>query len=226
MNLPSWLEKSHPELFPPSTLPLVVKAFHVAPPVAAISVMVRLDALTVPLACDNVATEPSVVDRRNFWLAPDVAKAPTVLVAPFFKSNVPFVSVKVLVAPSVSASWHSTVTFDEFIVMAWSIVMLFDVIFCVPDDFSMEIAPAVKNDVVMVGESLRSPNTLRPTNNQVPENPVKSMLPHEKPDPMFSDPDPAFTFTDIGLAELVLPRIPMVTPDRKLPIISRSGVPV
>lgn len=50
---------THPVLLPLSTQPLEVSDVHVAPPVAAMSLMAQKLTLTVPDALDNVARVPA-----------------------------------------------------------------------------------------------------------------------------------------------------------------------
>ena len=73
------------------------------------SLIVMLDALTVPLACDNVNCVPGIELPMLIDGLPAMANVPAVLVEPAENLTAVEVSVSVLVAPMVSASANATV---------------------------------------------------------------------------------------------------------------------
>lgn len=92
--------KFHPRLFPPSTLPSAVNAFHVAPPVALMSLMETFDTETVPLASLRVARDPAEVVSSVMRLpgVPDKVNALTVCVLPNVNLTVAGCTVLVMLA--------------------------------------------------------------------------------------------------------------------------------
>lgn len=70
--------KSQPVLLPASTLPLSVNALHVAPPVAAMSLIETNETALVPLLSLRVACDPATVVSSVMRL-PDVPETPNAL---------------------------------------------------------------------------------------------------------------------------------------------------
>lgn len=79
--------KTHPRLLPASTLPSERSAFHVAPPVAEISLIDTNETVLVPPLSLSVARVPATVVSSviRFPEVPDTVKADTVCVVPAVK---------------------------------------------------------------------------------------------------------------------------------------------
>lgn len=93
------MSKTQPVLLPASIALLADKPCQVAPPVALLSLIVVLTALTVPVACDSVNCVPGVELVRNTGVAapPAMANVVAVLVDPAKNRMVPCDMVIVLV---------------------------------------------------------------------------------------------------------------------------------
>jgi L-cystine uptake protein TcyP (sodium:dicarboxylate symporter family) len=104
--------KVHPVLLPPSVTLFAAKPVHVAPPVAALSVIVAYVGVTVPVVWEMVARVPGVVLFSTIGLAadPENAKVPALLVVPALSESVPPLNVSVRVEPTVKASCNCHVT--------------------------------------------------------------------------------------------------------------------
>ena len=143
-------------LLPASIALLAESPCHVAPPVAPLSLIVALTALTVPVVCEIVARSPLVVAPSVTKGEPEMAKVPALLVAPDLNWIVPAVSVSVRVAPSVKASLKICVDPGALNVTGRSSVLPLKVCVTVPL-VATKLVTAVWDEYVAVAESVSEP---------------------------------------------------------------------